>query len=148
MIDLPKIITQSTQGGFSYLAKSTQGGFRPSGGVQENSSSAVLVSRVETGTPGGGWMCLSETRVLVSLSEVLVSLSEASCSIDLFRLRKTVFGKSIFINPSGLRVLVKVRMGPGPYFPVGKEIPVISPVLTVRAGTSEGSRGCLDRLPA
>ena len=25
---------------------------------------------------GGGWMCLSETRVLVSLSEVLVSLSE------------------------------------------------------------------------
>ena len=24
----------------------------------------------------GGWMCLSETRVLVSLSEVLVSLSE------------------------------------------------------------------------
>ena len=28
---------------------------------------------------------------------------------------------------------VKVRMGPGPTFPVEKEIPVISPVLTVRA---------------
>ena len=27
----------------------------------------------------------------------------------------------------------KVRMGPGPTFPVEKEIPVISPVLTVRA---------------
>ena len=31
--------------------------------------------------------------------------------IDLFRLRKTVFGKSIFINPSGLRVLVKKFTG-------------------------------------
>ena len=41
---------------------------------------AVSVSRVETGTPGGGWMCLSETRVLVSLSEVLVSLSEVLVS--------------------------------------------------------------------
>ena len=30
--------------------------------------------------PGGGWMCLSETRVLVSLSEVLVSLSEVLVS--------------------------------------------------------------------
>ena len=28
---------------------------------------------------------------------------------------------------------IKVRMGPGPTFPVGIEIPVISPVLTVRA---------------
>ena len=28
----------------------------------------------------GGWMCLSETRVLVSLSEVLVSLSEVLVS--------------------------------------------------------------------
>ena len=27
---------------------------------------------------------------------------------------------------------LKVRMGPGPTFPVEKEIPVISPVLTVR----------------
>ena len=40
---------------------------------------AVLVLRVETGTPGGGG-CLSETRVLVSLSEVLVSLSEVLVS--------------------------------------------------------------------
>ena len=29
--------------------------------------------------------------------------------------------------------MVKVRMGPGPTFAVGKEIPVISPVSTVRA---------------
>ena len=29
--------------------------------------------------------------------------------------------------------ILKVRMGPGPTFPVEKEIPVISPVLTVRA---------------
>ena len=32
-------------------------------------------------------------------------------AIDLFRLRKTVFGKSIFINPSGLRALVKKFKG-------------------------------------
>ena len=44
--------------------------------MEENPlKSCLSVSRVEleTGTPGGGWMCLSETRVLVSLSEVLVS---------------------------------------------------------------------------
>jgi len=61
---------------------STTGGSRPSGGgVEENPlKSCLSVSRVETGTPGGGWMCLSETRVLVSLSEVLVSLSEVLVS--------------------------------------------------------------------
>jgi len=32
-------------------------------------------------------------------------------TIDLFRLRKTVFDKNIFINPSGLRVLVKKLKG-------------------------------------
>ena len=42
-------------------------------------TSCLSVSRVETGTPGGGG-CLSETRVLVSLSEVLVSLSEVLVS--------------------------------------------------------------------
>ena len=49
--------------------------------MEENPlKSCLSVSRVETGTPGGGWMCLSETRVLVSLSEVLVSLSEVLVS--------------------------------------------------------------------
>ena len=52
----------------------------PPGGVEENPlKSCLSVSRVETGTPGGGG-CLSETRVLVSLSEVLVSLSEVLVS--------------------------------------------------------------------
>ena len=52
----------------------------PGGGVEENPlKSCLSVSRVETGTPGGGG-CLSETRVLVSLSEVLVSLSEVLVS--------------------------------------------------------------------
>ena len=32
-------------------------------------------------------------------------------TIDLFRLRKTVFDKNIFINPSGLRALVKKFKG-------------------------------------
>ena len=48
--------------------------------MEENPlKSCLSVSRVETGTPGGGG-CLSETRVLVSLSEVLVSLSEVLVS--------------------------------------------------------------------
>ena len=48
------------------IERSTQGGSRPSGGgVEENPlKSCLSVSRVETGTPGGGWMCLSERGVL------------------------------------------------------------------------------------
>ena len=63
------------------IDSSTQGGSRPSGGGVEEIplKSCLSVSRVETGTPGGGG-CLSETRVLVSLSEVLVSLNEVLVS--------------------------------------------------------------------
>ena len=40
---------------------------------------------------------------------------------------------TVTVNYFSEFTLIKVRMGPGPTFPVGKEIPVISPVLTVRA---------------
>ena len=54
---------------------------------------------------------------LVSLSESkwgsaeFVTKVDLHPAIDLFRLRKTVFDKNVFINPSGLRVLVKKFKG-------------------------------------
>ena len=59
------------------IERSTTGGFRPSGGgVEENPLKSCLSVKGGNRRSWGGWMCLSETRVLVSLSEVLVSLSE------------------------------------------------------------------------
>ena len=79
----------------------------------------------------GGFACgcarnrRQETNVLISvLFAVVVNLALRSnaqgrievvgmrkLTIDLFRLRKTVFDKNVFINPSGLRVLVKKFKG-------------------------------------
>jgi MFS family permease len=78
----------------------------------------VVVLQSLTNGMGDLWQVLSSSHTLASarararaLSLSLSPLHVRMYTIDLFRLRKTVFDKNVFINPSGLRALVKKFKG-------------------------------------